>query len=117
QFTVAPHVQWLDNLDVRLAKNGLQTVLLLRLFLFMAPGTNWVLGISRLRFRDYAIGTMIGTLPLAVLLNCWGGKIATADSLWVLAEPEILVPGLLVILLVAAGSLMGRRFLFRPTSR
>ena len=111
QRKVAPRFPWLDGLDGRLAKNGLQTVLLLRFFLFMAPVTNWIIGVSRLKFRDYVIGTMIGTLPLMALLNYWGGKIAGANSLWVLTDTEILVPGLLVLLLVAGGGLMGRRLL------
>jgi phospholipase D1/2 len=117
QRKVAPRFPWLDHLDARLAKNGLQTVLLLRFFLFMSPVTNWIVGVSRLKFRDYAIGTMIGTLPLMILLNYWGDKIAAADSLWVLAKPEILVPGLLVLLLVAGGGLMGRRFLSRTPAK
>jgi uncharacterized membrane protein YdjX (TVP38/TMEM64 family) len=62
----------LSSLNARLAKNGLQTVLLLRFFLFMMPGTNSIIGITRVKFRDYALGTMIGTLPLMVLLNLLG---------------------------------------------
>lgn len=112
QRRVVPQLPLLRNLDARLEKNGLQTVLLLRLFLFMAPVTNWIIGVSRLRFQDYAIGTMIGTLPVMVLLNYWGDQIAAANSLWVLAKPEILIPGLLVLLLIIGGGLLGRRILF-----
>jgi phospholipase D1/2 len=113
QQRVAPRFPWLGNLDARLARNGLQTVLLLRFFLFMAPTTNWIIGVSRLKFRDYALGTMIGILPLMILLNYWGGAVAAADSLCVLAKPEILVPSLLVLLVIAGGGLIGRRFLSR----
>jgi uncharacterized membrane protein YdjX (TVP38/TMEM64 family) len=113
QRNVAARFPWLTSLDARLAQNGLQTILLLRFFLFMSPPTNWLVGVSRLRFRDYAIGTMIGPLPLMVLLNYWGSRVAAADSVRVLAQPEILVPGLLVLLLVGGGALLGRRFLFR----
>jgi uncharacterized membrane protein YdjX (TVP38/TMEM64 family) len=115
QQNVAPRFPWLSNLDARLAKNGLQTILLLRFFLFMSPPTNWLVGVSRLQFRDYAIGTMIGPLPLMVLLNYWGSRVAAAGSLWVLAQPEILVPGLLILLLVGGGGLLGRRFLSRTS--
>ncbi len=113
QQNVAPRFPWLQNLDARLATHGLQTILLLRFFLFMSPPTNWLVGVSRLQFRDYAFGTMIGPLPLMVLLNYWGSRGAEADNLWVLAQPDILVPGLLVLLLVAGGGLLGRRFLSR----
>jgi len=113
QRNVSQRLPWLSKLDERLAENGLQTILLLRFFLFMTPPTNWIIGVSRLRFRDYAIGTMIGPVPLMVLLNYWGSQVATADSLWVLAQPQILLPGLLVLLLVGGGGLLGRRFLSR----
>jgi len=115
QQNVAERFPWLSNLDAHLAKNGLQTILLLRFFLFMTPPTNWLIGVSRLEFRDYAIGTMIGPLPLMVLLNYWGSRVANADSLWVLAQPQILIPGLMVLLLVAGGGLLGRRFLSRTS--
>ena len=113
QRNVSRRFPWLSKLDARLAENGLQTILLLRFFLFMTPPTNWIIGVSRVRFRDYAIGTMIGPLPLMVLLNYWGSQVATADSLWVLAQPQILLPGVLVLLLVGGGGWLGSRFLSR----
>ena len=58
---------------------------------------------------------MIGTLPLMALLNAWGGQVAAADSLCVLAKPEIMVPSILVLLLIAGGGFMGRRLLSRAS--
>ncbi len=116
QQQVAERFSWLKNLDARLASNGLQTILLLRFFLFMTPPTNWLIGVSRIQFRDYAIGTMIGPLPLMVLLNYWGSRVATADSLWVLAQPEILLPGLAILILIGGGGWLARYALLQRSN-
>lgn len=114
QKKVSVRFPWLRNIDERLGQHGLQTILFLRFFLFMAPPLNWIIGVSQLQFRHYLIGTLLAPIPLMILTNYFGSKIAEAQSLWVLTEPEIFVPGVLVLGGVLGGGLIGSRFLSKP---
>lgn len=59
-----------DRLSQRLARNGLVNVALLRLLpVSPFPLVNMVIGASRVRFRDYLIGTAIGMAPGIVLIS------------------------------------------------
>lgn len=49
--------------DERLAERGLRTVILVRLTLFLAPPTHWLLGVSKVSFGSFLLGTMIGYVP------------------------------------------------------
>ena len=52
---------------VHLDKRPVRTVLVLRLFLWMAPPLNYALALTRLRFRDYLVGSALGLLlPVAM---------------------------------------------------
>ena len=48
----------------RLQERPVVTVIVLRLFLWLAPTLNYVLALTDLRFRDYLIGSAIGLLPI-----------------------------------------------------
>lgn len=50
----------------RLRANGLRTVTLLRLFFFCSPPFQLAMGVSAVRFRDYALGTLLGNLPTVI---------------------------------------------------
>lgn len=53
----------LDRLDER----PVRTIVLLRLFTWMSPPVNAALALSRVRLRDYAVGSALGLmLPIAV---------------------------------------------------
>ena len=64
----------LKNKWVRRALDGLdakpvQTVFILRLLLWMAPALNYALAMTRIRFRDYFIGSALGLiLPIIGLV-------------------------------------------------
>lgn len=49
--------------EAKLETHGLQTVIGLRLVLFLSPAVHWLLGASRVSFRDYLLGTAIGLAP------------------------------------------------------
>jgi uncharacterized membrane protein YdjX (TVP38/TMEM64 family) len=49
--------------EARLETHGLLTVIALRLVLFLLPAVHWLLGASRVSFRDYFLGTAIGLAP------------------------------------------------------
>lgn len=58
----------------RLETQPIRTVALLRLLLFMAPALNYGLAMSKVRLREYVIGSAIGLLlpiPIVVLVFDW----------------------------------------------
>lgn len=75
---VAAHLpQRLRAYDQRLAERGLQTVILVRLLFFLAPPAHWALGLSRVRFGPFVLGTAIGFLPgIAALVFLGKGAFA-----------------------------------------
>jgi MYXO-CTERM domain-containing protein len=60
---------WLMKLEARLATHGIRTVTYLRILFWLAPWLNMGLGLTRVRFRDYIIGTALGVLPAVLLLT------------------------------------------------
>jgi len=74
---------WLLRYETHLESHGFRTVLGLRLVLFMLPTVHWLLGASRVSFRDYFLGTALGLAP-GVLLYVLLGRQALAhwDTLW-----------------------------------
>ena len=69
--------------DDRLERNGLTTVILIRLVFFMAPPSHWVLGLSRVRFSEYLLGTAIGVVPGILALVYIGGSLVS----WIGGQP------------------------------
>lgn len=53
----------LRRYDEDLSRRGLRTVILVRLTLFLAPPAHWLLGLSRVRFGPFVLGTAIGFVP------------------------------------------------------
>jgi len=63
--------------DERLETRGLRTVLLLRLVFFTTPSMQLALGVTRLPFRTYLLGTAIGVLPWLVGSIVVGSQLGT----------------------------------------
>jgi uncharacterized membrane protein YdjX (TVP38/TMEM64 family) len=61
------------HLDERAGERPLATVLLLRLFFFLAPPAHWALGVSRVGFGTHLFGTALGYVPW-VLAYTLGGR-------------------------------------------
>ncbi len=56
---------WLRRALAHLDRHPVRTVFFLRLFLWLAPSLNYALGLTRIRFRDYLLGSALGlTGPL-----------------------------------------------------
>ncbi len=87
-----------------LAFNRAGIVALLRLLPVASHGAvSLTAGMLRVRLGAYAAGTVIGTLPVALVLNLFGYLLAQA-----LARPDMLTTGPLVILAAAlAGAALG----------
>jgi phospholipase D1/2 len=101
----------LRALDDRLERHGVATVVLLRLVLFLAPPLNWALGASRVRVRDYVVGTAIGVLPGIGLTVFLADRITAAGSTSELLDWDVLGPAVILALLIAIGVRVGRRLL------
>lgn len=52
--------------EEKLRANGLRTVTLLRLVFFCSPPFSLAMGVSSVRFRDYALGTVLGNVPVII---------------------------------------------------
>jgi uncharacterized membrane protein YdjX (TVP38/TMEM64 family) len=63
QQVAASRFNRLQTLDKRLERKGFQTVLTLRLMLFMAPPLNWAIGVTRVRFLHHVLGSALGVIP------------------------------------------------------
>ncbi len=87
----------LRRYDEQLATNGLRTVILVRLVLFLAPPAHWLLGLSQVRFPTFVLGTAIGFLPgigLSTYLIVFLGE-SLGD--WISDRP----PGTFAVLIIA----------------
>ncbi len=78
----------------------------LRLVLFLAPWVHWLLGASRVSFRDFAIGSAIGLLPGIVVVSLLGHS---AIEHWDSLRPWALGAGALVLALELARRLHARQ--------
>jgi uncharacterized membrane protein YdjX (TVP38/TMEM64 family) len=61
--------------DERIAGGGLPQVVLLRVVTGQFTPADWLLGVSTVRLRVFAIGTAIGIIPGIVLATTLGGGI------------------------------------------
>ena len=86
--------------DDRLAAQGLRTVILVRLTFFLAPPAHWVLGLSRVGFGTFVLGTAIGFFPTMALFT-WAGKNVVELMLGQPAWLWLLVIAALVLLSIA----------------
>lgn len=71
--------------DKKIEKNGFLVVLFLRLIpLFPFNGLNFALGLTKVRKRDYIMGTAIGIIPGSFVLAFFGDSIANFSILNIL---------------------------------
>jgi uncharacterized membrane protein YdjX (TVP38/TMEM64 family) len=71
------------RLDDRLVARGFRTVTLLRLVFYTAPTLQFALGVSRVRFKQFVLGTAIGIIPFTALITLLGAQIND----WLAAHP------------------------------
>jgi len=64
----------LEEYDEKLVNNGFLTTLFLRLVpLFPFNGLNFALGLTKMKFKDFALATLIGIIPGSFILASIGG--------------------------------------------
>jgi uncharacterized membrane protein YdjX (TVP38/TMEM64 family) len=91
--------------EARLESQGLQTVIALRLVLFLSPTVHWLLGASRVSYRDYLLGSAIGLAPGVILFALVGRQ---AFAHWDAVRPWALAALGLAIALAIARHLRAR---------
>ena len=70
--------------------NGIKAVALLRLLLYLFPPVNWMLGLSRIRFCTYFMGSLLGIVPgtfVYVLIGDGGIP-------WLMSQSPVAIAGL-----------------------
>ena len=91
----------LRRYDERLETRGFVTVVVVRLLFFLAPPAHWLLGLSRVRFGPFVLGTMIGFVPGIALLTAVGKGVVD----WLSTQPPwtwvALVAGVALVLALA----------------
>ena len=110
RHTITSKSRRLMSLDERLERHGFLTVLALRLVLFMAPPLNWAIGVTRVRFRDYFLGSAIGVIPCTAVTSYAAESVAQAGSYSALLTPATILPASLALLFVAASAFLAFRF-------
>jgi uncharacterized membrane protein YdjX (TVP38/TMEM64 family) len=89
--TSAIRVQ-LERYDARIKENGFLTVLFLRFVpLFPFNGLNYALGLTSVRFRAYAWGTVLGIIPGTFAYTYFGDALATLNPVAIAGAICVLV--------------------------
>ncbi|MEW6719345.1 MAG: TVP38/TMEM64 family protein [Thermodesulfobacteriota bacterium] len=100
---------WLDR---KAAEEGFTIIFYLRLFWFPFIVLNYAAGATRIRFRDYFLGTVLGILPSVFIVTYFIGALkdllASYRGPADLVTPQILVPIVLLILSFFIPSLVKR---------
>lgn len=102
----------LRKYDDRLAHDGLRTVIFVRLSLFLAPPAHWLLGLSRVDFKTFLLGSAIGFVPGIALLTYLVAFVGESLLDWLGDRPRhewIGVASGLALLYVAARMLRSQR--------
>ncbi|MCH2173005.1 VTT domain-containing protein [Myxococcota bacterium] len=103
--------------DQRLASHGLQTVILVRLTLFLTPPAHWLLGLSQVRFGTFVLGTVIGFIPGIAISTYLVAFMGESLAQWLQDRPPEFFALIALSILVAV--IIRRRFARRrkPTPR
>lgn len=77
--------RWIPLMECNFRRNGLLTVLMMRLMYLPFDLVGYSSGVCDIRQRDFAIGTLIGTLPGLATFTLLGGVVNKFDYLlWAL---------------------------------
>lgn len=60
------------RLDEKFSANGLRSVILFRLVFMLGAPTHWLLGLSRIGYGTFVLGTAIGAMPVVALVVWFG---------------------------------------------
>jgi uncharacterized membrane protein YdjX (TVP38/TMEM64 family) len=92
------------RLDERFAASGLRFVILFRLVFMLGAPTHWLLGLSRIGYGTFVVGTVIGAMPVVALVAWFGHDVIHWAEVHGAMAAAILAAAI-------AGGLIGRRWL------
>ena len=72
-FVQSHETNFMKKWDCKLQENGLVTVMIMRFIYLPFDGVNFVCGMTSIRQRDFAIGTIIGIMPGLITFALLGG--------------------------------------------
>jgi uncharacterized membrane protein YdjX (TVP38/TMEM64 family) len=73
--------------DERLARNGFRTVVVVRLTFLLAPPAHWALGLSKVSFPAFVMGTIVGFAPFLLALSWVLVEVGGTLWDWLVARP------------------------------
>tara|TARA_B100001094_G_scaffold38364_1_gene32671 strand:+ start:5948 stop:6604 length:657 start_codon:yes stop_codon:yes gene_type:complete len=85
--------------EKRFVKNALLSTIMLRVVTGYAPAADWFLGITKIKWREFFIGTVIGLLPITFLFSYYGDDTVR----WVRNTPLIALSATIIIIFLGAG--------------
>lgn len=92
-----------NNLNEKLQNNGFVTVLFFRLVpLVPYEVLNYVSGLSKIKFKDYFLATLLGLVPGVIISAFFGGSLGEIKSFKDIFAPKFLISIGLMALIVAA---------------
>lgn len=87
----------LKEWDNQIEENGFIVMLILRFVpIFPFNGLNFAMGLTKMKFRDYALGTFLGIIPGTFVYSFLGGSLANLN-IWQIVLAIGLIVGLIVI--------------------
>jgi len=94
-------IRGVKGLNEKIAERGFLTVLFLRLVFVLMPPLNWVLGITKVKYRDYLLGTLLGVAPAVFTLILVFGDVGKVDISSGFRDYRLFLPTLAGIFLLA----------------
>jgi uncharacterized membrane protein YdjX (TVP38/TMEM64 family) len=88
----------LSGLDARAERHGFSLICYLRLAYFPFAPLNYAAGLTRIRFLDYLLGTVLGILPGMLILTYFLDELTNLGSAADLLTMRFLVPLMLFVL-------------------
>ena len=85
--------------EKRFVDHALLSTIALRLVTGYAPAADWFLGILKIRWREFLIGTIIGLIPTAFLFSYYGDDTVR----WVQNAPLIALTVSIAFILLVSG--------------
>lgn len=100
--------------DDNIAANALRSVILIRLIFLLAPYTHWILGLSKVRYGSFVLGTAIGSIPNIGIVT-WFGEAALR---WLEAQSPVawVVAGAVLVAALVARRIVARRTKVKPAA-
>lgn len=103
----------LRRYDEQLERRAIVTVTLVRSFTYLPPAADWFFGVSRIRVRQFVVGTAVGIVPPTVVIVLAGEGITR----WVGdGGPSVVIAGAALAAVLPVALLVRRRVLRRRAS-